>query len=54
MKQLKIKGFLRVDGKELIYDVFIRKCNSLERFYPAKIIIKGETDKLGGPLYTIM
>jgi len=40
LRQLKIQGFSRKDGKKLMYDVFIRNCRSLERSYPAKMTIK--------------
>ena len=43
LRHLKIKGFSRQDGKELVLDVFVRNCLSLDRVYPSKMIIKDVT-----------
>ena len=43
LRHLKIKGFSRQDGQELVYDVFIRNCSSLDRIYPATMTIKDVT-----------
>jgi len=43
LRHLRIRGFSRKDGQELVYDVFIRNCSSLDRLYPAEMIIKNVT-----------
>ena len=42
LRHLKIRGFSR-DGKEMFYDTFVRNCPSLDRLYPATMIIKDVT-----------
>ena len=40
LRHVKIRGYSRQDGKEIMYDVFIRNCCSLDRLYPAGMIVK--------------
>jgi len=37
LKHLRVKG---ISGQELEYDIFIHNCSSLDRHYPAQLIIK--------------
>lgn len=43
LRHLKIKGCSRQDGQELVFDVFVRNCPSLNRVYPSAMIIKDVT-----------
>jgi len=40
IRHVKIRGYSRHDGEEIMYDVFIRNCSSLDRLYPAEMIVK--------------